>query len=147
MFVRIVLFIYVLVCPFLAGCDNPLGSNFGVSSIEISGPYYGYRLLESPEVGDGGIINFVLYDKSGVEVDGYTYAEVMSQNALTWQVSDPSIAGKSRTQEFAEAVGASPVFDNIFTFKKRGTVTITAHVGNVVSRICNPKIEPVCELI
>ena len=133
MFVRIVLFTYVLLCPFLGGCDNPFGSDIGVSRIEISGPYSGFRLLERPEVGDTGIIDFILYDKSGEELDGYSYVEVLSQNELIWQVSDPSIAGKSFSVEVAEALGASPETPNIFTFKKRGTVTVTARLGSIVS--------------
>ena len=118
----------MLVGTFLVGCgsdDNPLPSIIeNVSRIEISGPFDFYSSsdlpIDRPTAGKRGFIVPIAYNHAGVELDFYDQFEIIV--SLEWKVSDKSIAE-------VNLVGLSPVI----TFKKPGSVTITARIGDVVS--------------
>ena len=119
----------MLLGTFLVGCgsdDNPFPSIIeNVSRIEISGPFDMYsssdQPIDRPTAGKRGVIVPIAYNHAGEELDLYDQFEVIGR--LEWKVSDKSIA------EVNVAAGLSP----IITFKKPGSVTITARIGGVVS--------------
>ena len=120
----------MLIGTFLVGCgsdDNPFPSIIeNIARIEISGPFDMYSSsdlpIDRPTAGKRGIIVPIAYNHAGEELDLYDLLfEVISR--LEWKVSDKSIA------EVNVAAGLSP----IITFKKPGSVTITARIGDVVS--------------
>ncbi len=118
-----------LINTFFVGCgsdDNPLPSIIeNVSRVEISGPFDMYSSgdlpIDRPTAGKRGVIVAIAYNHAGEMIDFLDHFEVWGR--LEWEVSDKSIA------EVNVAAGLSP----IVTFKKPGTVTINARIGDVVS--------------